>query len=49
MATRLDIKAMPTFLVMKEGKQVDKVVGANPEEIRKKIDGHVQSIRMYVA
>ncbi|KAL6197998.1 hypothetical protein ACLB2K_027790 [Fragaria x ananassa] len=48
-ATRLDIKAMPTFLVMKEGKQVDKVVGANPEEIRKRIDGHVQSIRMYVA
>ncbi|KAM5588565.1 thioredoxin-like protein CXXS1 [Rosa sericea] len=48
-ATRLDIKAMPTFLVMKEGAQVDKVVGANPEEIRKRIDGSVQSIRISVA
>ncbi|XP_062013383.1 thioredoxin-like protein CXXS1 [Rosa rugosa] len=48
-ATRLDIKAMPTFLVMKEGAQVDKVVGANPEEIRKRIDGSVQSIRISLA
>ena len=40
---------MPTFLVMKEGKQVDKIVGANPEEIRKRINGHVQSSRIYAA
>ncbi|XP_050368281.1 thioredoxin-like protein CXXS1 [Argentina anserina] len=46
-AARLGVTAMPTFLVMKEGKQVDKIVGANPEVIRKRIDGHVQSIRMY--
>ncbi|KAK9936154.1 hypothetical protein M0R45_013013 [Rubus argutus] len=45
-ATRLEIKAMPTFLLMKEGAQVDKLVGANPEEIRKRIDGFVQSINV---
>jgi thioredoxin 1 len=37
---------MPTFLLMKEGAQVDKLVGANPEEIRKRIDGFVQSINV---
>ena len=40
---------MPTFLLMREGTVVDKLVGANPEEIRKRIDGFVQSIRVYVA
>ncbi|XP_021828292.1 thioredoxin-like protein CXXS1 [Prunus avium] len=48
-ATRLEIKAMPTFLLMREGALVDKLVGANPEEIRKWIDGFVQSIRVSVA
>ncbi|XP_022724879.1 thioredoxin-like protein CXXS1 [Durio zibethinus] len=48
-ATRMEIKAMPTFLLMREGVVVDKLVGANPEEIRKRIDGFVQSIRVYVA
>ncbi|KAK9265395.1 hypothetical protein L1049_009743 [Liquidambar formosana] len=48
-ATRMDVKAMPTFLLMKDGASVDKLVGANPEEIKKKIDGFVQSIRVYVA
>ena len=45
----MEIKAMPTFLLMREGTAVDKLVGANPEEIRKRIDGFVQSIRVYVA
>lgn len=40
---------MPTFLLMREGALVDKLVGANPEEIRKWIDGFVQSIRVSVA
>lgn len=40
---------MPTFLLMKDGAPVDKLVGANPEEIRKRIDGFVQSIRVHVA
>ncbi|XVF40644.1 hypothetical protein PTKIN_Ptkin01aG0130600 [Pterospermum kingtungense] len=48
-ATKMEIKAMPTFLLMREGTAVDKLVGANPEEIRKRIDGFVQSIRVYVA
>ena len=30
---------MPTFLVMKEGVEVEKVVGANPDEVKKRIGG----------
>ncbi|KAI6703954.1 hypothetical protein NL676_013090 [Syzygium grande] len=48
-ATRMEVKAMPTFLLMKDGTPVDKLVGANPEEIRKRIDGFVQSFRTSVA
>lgn len=48
-ASKMEVKAMPTFLLMREGAVVDKVVGANPEEIRKRIDGFVQSIRIHVA
>ncbi|EEF43956.1 thioredoxin-like protein CXXS1 [Ricinus communis] len=48
-AGKMEVKAMPTFVLMKNGAQVDKVVGANPEEIRKRIDGFVQSVRVYVA
>lgn len=29
---------MPTFLLMKEGAIVDKLVGANPEEMRKRVN-----------
>ena len=36
---------MPTFVLMKDGAEADKIVGANPEEIRKRIAGFVQSIR----
>ena len=35
MATRNDIKAMPTFLLLKDGAPLEKIVGANPEEIKK--------------
>lgn len=38
----MEIKAMPTFVLMKEGAQVDKLVGANPDEIRKRIVGFLQ-------
>ncbi|XP_027338896.1 thioredoxin-like protein CXXS1 [Abrus precatorius] len=48
-ATRMDVKAMPTFLLLKGGVAVEKVVGANPEEIKKRIDGVVQSNRVLVA
>lgn len=40
---------MPTFVLLKEGAQVDKLVGANPEEIRKRIDAFVQSIHVHDA
>ncbi|KAK9089608.1 hypothetical protein Scep_028690 [Stephania cephalantha] len=40
------IKAMPTFLVMRSGSVVDKLVGANPEKIRKRIDSFVRTIRL---
>ncbi|GFS29452.1 hypothetical protein Acr_00g0006770 [Actinidia rufa] len=48
-ATKYEIKAMPTFLLMKEGAQVDKLIGANPDEIKKRIEGLVQSCSVYVA
>ncbi|XP_028777936.1 thioredoxin-like protein CXXS1 [Neltuma alba] len=48
-ATKLEIKAMPTFVLLKDGTVVDKIIGANPEEIKKRIDGFVQSIRVSVA
>jgi thioredoxin-like negative regulator of GroEL len=32
-----DIRAMPTFLFIKDGKQVDKIVGANKEELDRKV------------
>ncbi|XP_030528894.1 thioredoxin-like protein CXXS1 [Rhodamnia argentea] len=48
-ATRMEVKAMPTFLLIKDKTPVDKLVGANPEEIRKRIDGFVQSFRASVA
>ncbi|KAM7498814.1 hypothetical protein LguiA_023228 [Lonicera macranthoides] len=44
-ASKMEIKAMPTFVLMKEGSQVDKLVGANPEEIKKRISGFIHSIR----
>ncbi|KAK3024947.1 hypothetical protein RJ639_042754 [Escallonia herrerae] len=49
-ASKYEIKAMPTFLVMKEGAQVDKLVGANPDEIRKMIEKILgASSHIYVA
>ncbi|KAL7212032.1 hypothetical protein ACSBR2_014819 [Camellia fascicularis] len=48
-ATKYEVKAMPTFLLMKDGAQVDKIVGANPDEIKKRIEGLVQSTHVYVA
>ncbi|GAB4831022.1 hypothetical protein Ancab_005037 [Ancistrocladus abbreviatus] len=42
-ASKMEVKAMPTFVLLKDGNQVDKLVGANPEGIKKRIDGFVQS------
>ncbi|KAI3466205.1 hypothetical protein Pfo_022868 [Paulownia fortunei] len=38
-ASKMEIKAMPTFLLMKEGVVVDKLIGANPDEIKKRVGG----------
>jgi thioredoxin 1 len=32
-----EIRAMPTFLFIKDGKQIDKIVGANKDELEKKV------------
>ncbi|KAL6980888.1 hypothetical protein U1Q18_022524 [Sarracenia purpurea var. burkii] len=35
-STSWDIKATPTFFFLKDGRQVDKLVGANKQELQKK-------------
>ncbi|CAI8617557.1 unnamed protein product [Vicia faba] len=37
-ATKMEINAMPTFLLMSGGTPVEKTVGANPDELRKRMD-----------
>lgn len=39
-AQEFGVLTMPTFILMKRGKEVDKVVGAKKEDLRKKIDKH---------
>ncbi|KAK3017762.1 hypothetical protein RJ639_005078 [Escallonia herrerae] len=36
-STTWDIKATPTFFFLKDGQQIDKLVGANKPELQKKI------------
>ncbi|CAL9103547.1 unnamed protein product [Musa acuminata var. zebrina] len=43
-ASRMEVKAMPTFVLMKHGTVLSKMVGANPEEMRKMIQCYMQSI-----
>ncbi|KAF3948551.1 hypothetical protein ACB098_01G054400 [Castanea mollissima] len=38
------VEAMPTFLFLKEGKLVDKVVGAKKEELQLTIEKHATSV-----
>ncbi|XP_020244601.1 thioredoxin-like protein CXXS1 [Asparagus officinalis] len=37
-ASKMGVKAMPTFILMKDGEVARKLIGANPDEIRKMID-----------
>ncbi|KAI5656111.1 hypothetical protein M9H77_24904 [Catharanthus roseus] len=39
-AEEFEVKAMPTFLFFKDGKQIDKVVGAKKEELQQKVMAH---------
>ncbi|XP_015067160.1 thioredoxin-like protein CXXS1 [Solanum pennellii] len=42
-ASKYEVKAMPTFLLLKGGVPVDKIVGANPDEMKKRIHILAQS------
>ncbi|KAH1121040.1 hypothetical protein J1N35_004200 [Gossypium stocksii] len=44
-ASKMEITAMPTFLLMRQGTQIDKLVGANPDEIKKMIDAFTPQFR----
>ncbi|KAH6823513.1 thioredoxin H-type 1 [Perilla frutescens var. hirtella] len=39
-AEEYTIEAMPTFLFLKDGKEVDRIVGANKDELQSKINLH---------
>ncbi|XP_021726251.1 thioredoxin-like protein CXXS1 [Chenopodium quinoa] len=41
-ASMMEVKAMPTFLVLKDGIVVDKMVGANKDELRKRVEKFTQ-------
>lgn len=40
MAREFGVQAMPSFVFVKKGDVVDKVVGARKEELQKKIEKH---------
>ncbi|KAK7290810.1 hypothetical protein RIF29_05522 [Crotalaria pallida] len=46
-ASKLEIKAMPTFVLLGGGALVDKIVGANPDEVKKRVDHFIHSTRSY--
>ncbi|KAA8529480.1 hypothetical protein F0562_033721 [Nyssa sinensis] len=39
-AQEYEVQAMPTFTLMKKGKEIDKVVGVKKEELQTKIEKH---------
>ncbi|KAK2990784.1 hypothetical protein RJ640_012685 [Escallonia rubra] len=39
-AREFRVEAMPTFLLIKRGKEVDRIVGAKKDELQKKIEKH---------
>ena len=41
-AQELSIRAMPTFLLFKNGEKVGEVVGANPNALKTAIKGHYE-------
>ncbi|KAG4131492.1 hypothetical protein ERO13_D09G215300v2 [Gossypium hirsutum] len=40
-----DIQATPTFFFLKDGQQIDKLVGANKPELQKKITAVLDSVK----
>ncbi|XP_077211829.1 thioredoxin H1-like [Tasmannia lanceolata] len=43
-AEEWDVQAMPTFLFLKEGNVVDKLVGAKKDDLAKKIETHMTAV-----
>ena len=41
LAQEYGIRAMPTFLIFKDGEKVEEIVGANPVKLEEKIKQHV--------
>ncbi|GAA5841623.1 hypothetical protein JCM5353_002752 [Sporobolomyces roseus] len=42
-AAEVGIKAMPTFLIFKNGEQIGKVVGADPNKLREALKHHSEN------
>lgn len=40
-----DVQAMPTFFFIKDGKQIDKLVGANKPELEKKVISYATAVQ----
>lgn len=40
MAREFHVEAMPTFVLLKKGKEIDRVVGAKKDELEKKVEKH---------
>ncbi|KAL8106242.1 thioredoxin H2-like [Apium graveolens] len=40
-AREYGVQAMPTFILIKKGKEIDKFVGAKKDELQKKIEKHL--------
>jgi thioredoxin 1 len=38
LVTQFDIRATPTFIFMRDKKEIDKLVGGNQEDLQKKFD-----------
>ncbi|MCL7043017.1 hypothetical protein MKW94_002867 [Papaver nudicaule] len=45
LSSSLDIRATPTFFFLKDGQQIDKLVGANKLELLKKIPAALDSVK----
>ncbi|MED6140303.1 hypothetical protein PIB30_091880 [Stylosanthes scabra] len=42
-ASKFEIKAMPTFVLLNGGTPVDKIIGGNPDEIKKRVHHFIHS------
>nr|CAB3464920.1 unnamed protein product [Digitaria exilis] len=42
LVTQFDVRATPTFIFMRDKKEIDKLVGGNQEDLQKKFDPYCQ-------